>query len=111
VKRLDPSKYHDSASGACILGNYVAVVGEAGSKPYVALLSKSDGSVVREWIGDEPERFYNCVSIDSKLYVVGDLNTHNKLVDLTTITGSSTYSTNLNVLEKISGGELSSHIR
>jgi len=41
------------------------------AKSYVALLNKSDGCVVKEWIGDENGVLFNCISIDGKLYAVG----------------------------------------
>jgi len=71
VTYINPTDGEDSASGACIFGDYIAVVGAAGSKPYVALLRKSDGVVIREWIGRENGAFLNCISIGGKLYAIG----------------------------------------
>jgi len=63
----------DKAFGTCIFGDYVAVVGLASpNKQYVALLRKSDGSVVREWIDSKVGALVNCISVGGKLYAIGD---------------------------------------
>jgi len=71
VTYINPTERGDYACGACVFGDYVAVVGWASFKQYVALLRKSDGSRVRDWIGDVG-MFFNCISIGEKLYVVGN---------------------------------------
>jgi len=82
VTYTNPTKEYDLAFGTCVFGDYIAVVGKAGEgplstakigKPYVVLLRKSDGVVVREWIGSVIGTFYNCISIDGKLYAIGEL--------------------------------------
>jgi len=101
VKHLDPSKYSGIASGACIIGNYVAVVGEsvAMGKPYVVLLGKSDGNVVREWAGkiggflDGLGVFTYCVSTNERLYTVGWTSSKKGLIYM--------FDSNLNVLASI----------
>jgi len=73
VAYINPTDGKDFASGVCVFGDYIVVVGAAElHKPYVALLRKSDGGVVREWTGSEWEVFYDCISIGGKLYVIGD---------------------------------------
>jgi len=78
VEHLIPSKHYTVvASRTCIISNYVAIVGDAGTKPYVALISKSDGNIVREWAGkigvffSKPGIFTDCVSINERLYTTG----------------------------------------
>jgi len=72
TRYINPTDSRDIATGVCVFGDYVAVVGLAGwYRPYVALLRKSDGSVVKEWIGSEEGGFRNCISVGGKLYVVG----------------------------------------
>jgi len=75
VTYINPTDGGDLASGVCVFGDYIAVVGGVGGsregRPYVALLRKSDGGVVREWIGSEVGGFSNCISIGGKLYAVG----------------------------------------
>jgi len=72
IKYINPTEREDFAYGVCVFGDYIAVVGRAEwNKPYVALLRKSDGGVVREWIGSEQVGLYNCISIGGKLYAIG----------------------------------------
>jgi len=81
VTYIDPTKELDRAYGICAFGDYIVVVGMAGLgivdptrpyKPYIALLRKIDGGVLKEWIGDdELGELYNCISIGGKLYAVG----------------------------------------
>jgi len=82
TKYIDPTDGGDIAFGTCVLGDYIAVVGAVrvthdekneilSSRPYVALLRKSDGTIVKEWIGNELGFFFNCISIDGKLYAFG----------------------------------------
>jgi len=81
---VDPTDGKDVASGVCVFGDYIAVVGWAEFKksflvllrksytgPFLILLRKSDGGVVREWIGSEEGKFGNCISIGGKLYAIG----------------------------------------
>ncbi|PUA33919.1 MAG: hypothetical protein B7O98_00420 [Zestosphaera tikiterensis] len=74
VKYINPTDGDGQAFGTCVFGDYVAALGSTGGKPYVALLSKSDGSVVREWKSTDSWAgwFINCVSINGKLYVIGN---------------------------------------
>jgi len=59
----------DKAYGVCLFKDYLAVVGEANLDPFVALLDRSTGEVVKTRIGKSGE-FLNCLSIGDKLYVV-----------------------------------------
>jgi len=83
IRYINPTGSGDSALGTCVFGDYIAVVGGVGwspppiaiaSKPYVVLLHKSEGDVVKEWIGREEGMLYNCVSINGKLYAIGSAN-------------------------------------
>jgi len=77
VTYINPTDSNVIASGVCVFGDYIAVVGWVSelplyvSRPYVALLRKSDGVVVREWTGSKYGKFYNCISVSGKLYAVG----------------------------------------
>jgi len=79
TKYIDPTEGEDVAHGSCVFDDYIAVVGEIDvdrtypgrGRPYVVLLRKSDGGVVREWIGSERATFINCISVGGKLYTVG----------------------------------------
>jgi len=72
VQYIDPTDKNDDAYGVCLFGDYLAVVGEADQKAFVALLDRITGEVVKTWIG-EHGRFYNCLSIGDRLYAVKDL--------------------------------------
>jgi len=71
VTYINPTHDNDYAYGTCVFGDYVAVLGQAERNPYIVLLRKSNGSVVREWIGVETGALYNCISVGGKLYAVG----------------------------------------
>jgi len=71
IKYINPTGGRDVAYGVCAFGDYIAVVGGASGRPYVALLRKGDGSVVKEWIGSEKGMFSSCISVGGKLYAVG----------------------------------------
>jgi len=80
VTYIDSSALFDGAYGTCEFGDYIAVVGRAGFTkfPFVVLLRKSDGGVVKRWEGflnstgsGKIGEFYNCISIDGKLYAIG----------------------------------------
>jgi len=109
VTYVNPTDVKDFAHGVCDFGDYIAVVGEARFEksflvllrkihtyPFLVLLRKSDGGVVKRWIGSENGSFYECISIGGKLYVVG-----------TTMVGNHSYGViyvfdeNLNVLAKV----------
>jgi len=74
VKYINPTNIIDFAFGTCVFRGYIAVVGIADHYPYIVLLDRDSGDIVREWIGGEIGGFYNCVSIGDKLYVVGTLS-------------------------------------
>jgi len=60
-------------AGTCIVGDYIAVVGNINDRPYIALLDKNDGTIVREYIGKEKGfNLTNCVSIGDNLYAIGN---------------------------------------
>jgi len=59
----------DKAYGVCLFKDYLAVVGGANLNPFVALLDRSTGEVVKTRIG-KSGKFLNCLSIGDKLYVV-----------------------------------------
>jgi len=95
VTYRNPTGGRDYAFGACIFDDYVAVMGEAGGRLYVALLHKSDGRVVRGLAGGWWGRLYNCISIEGKLYAAGYTSTD-------TIYGVIyVFDVNLNVLARI----------
>jgi len=104
---INPTRGYDYAHGVCVFGDYVAVVGEASFRPYVALLRKSDGGVVREWIGREERRFfiridreegafYSCISIGGKLYAVGRTKVGDEYYGVIYV-----FDENLNILAKV----------
>jgi len=108
VKYINPTGSGDSAHGTCVFGDYIAVVGKVGwtpphfareGKPYVALLRKGDGGVVKEWTGSEAGGFSNCISIDGKLYAVGDTKVGGDYYGAIYV-----FDENLNVLARIAGG-------
>jgi len=101
VTYLNPTGGNVIAYGVCVFSDYIAVAGEVREPPfyvrksYVALLRKSDGSLVREWIGSEEERLYNCISIDGKLYAVGYIYIPYGVIYV--------FDVNLNVLARVTG--------
>jgi len=106
TKYIKPTKGNDAAYGVCVLGNYIAVVGDvegdsryvAKGKPYIALLHKNDGSIVKEWIGTEKGGFINCISISGKLYAIGTIRVGDYYHGVIYV-----FDKNLNVLARIIG--------
>jgi len=47
---INPIESYDKAYGACIFGDYTAVVGWTEDNSYVALLRENVGGVVEKWI-------------------------------------------------------------
>jgi len=97
TRYIDLTDGEDFAYGVCVFGDNVAVVGQAELKnPFVVLLRKSDGVVVKRWIGSERGAFYNCISIGGKLYVVGYT-----MVGVESYGVIYVFDVNLNVLAKV----------
>jgi len=80
VRYINPTDKNYFAHGTCIFRGYIAVAGGIGYTlpsniialhPYIVLLDRDSGEIVREWISEEIGGFYNCISIGDKLYVVG----------------------------------------
>jgi len=87
TRYIDLTDGRDLASGTCVFGDYIAIVGVSVPfvgpiQSFVILLRKSDGVMVREWIDTETwytctsiyhchTRIYNCISIDRRLYATG----------------------------------------
>jgi len=67
---LNPSGGEDTAYGVCVFGGHVVAAGEAGGRPYAAMLERG-GAVANEWFGGWPGAFYNCVPVGKRLYVTG----------------------------------------
>jgi len=70
VKYIKLSEGRDYAYGTCIFGDYLAAVGEADWRPTLVLLDRSTGEVVRKWIGEDLDCFYNCFLVGNVLYAV-----------------------------------------
>jgi len=96
VTYINPTDDEDIAFGTCVFGDYVAVIGEASDRPYVVLLRKSDGGVVREWIGSERGAFYNCISVGERLYAVGRIEVGYESYGVIYV-----FDVNLNILAKV----------
>jgi len=103
IKYLSPTDQQNRAYGTCIFGDYVAVVGDANNRPYVALLNKNDGKLIKEWIGKETGYLYNCISIGDKLYAVGKtFIIYNNLTHSFDVVGTIyVFNKTLNVVSKI----------
>jgi len=107
---INPTEGYDVANGTCVFGDYIAVVGEVGrvdfstvaGRPYVALLRKSDGGVVKEWIGSEWGGLSNCISINGKLYVIGYTYAGYRFIYV--------FDRDLNILVRIRGGGLPNYL-
>jgi len=58
----------------CLLGDYIAAVGTTGKgkgvRPYIVLLDKASGRVLKEWKGRDWAFVKDCVSVEDKLYVL-----------------------------------------
>jgi len=70
VKHINPTSGEDYGYGTCLFGDYLVVVGEAGGSPFLALLDRESGEVVKTW-SEGSGRFINCVAVGDELYVVG----------------------------------------
>jgi len=78
VQYIDLTTGNDVALGTCLFGDYLAVVGYAGSDEYsrggssvIVLLDRSSGYVVQKQFGVQGVSLINCISMGDKLYVVG----------------------------------------
>jgi len=69
VQYINPTDRYDFAFGVCLFGDYLAVVGTANGKYFVALLDRTTSEVIKTWEGGDGW-FYNCLSIGNRLYVV-----------------------------------------
>ncbi|ADM27634.1 Nitrous oxidase accessory protein [Ignisphaera aggregans DSM 17230] len=101
VKYINPTDKDDGAYGTCIFGDYIAVVGRIeynytpsniAPHPYIVLLDRDSGEIVREWIGEEIGGFANCISIGDKLYVVGSTDSRGVIY---------VFDENLNIVDKV----------
>jgi len=70
VQFIDPTDKDDVADGVCLFGDYLAVVGDADDRYFVALLNRITGEVVKTYVGKDGW-LHNCLSIGDSLYVVG----------------------------------------
>jgi len=98
VTYVDPTKGNDLAYGACVFGDYIAVVGAAGFNPLVVLLRKGDGGVVKKWIGSEWEVIFDCISVGGKLYAIGVTSATTIAIEVGFI---YVFDVNLNILAKV----------
>jgi len=109
VTYVNPTDGIDYVFGTCVFSDYIAVVGWAESlkKPYIVLLRKSDGSVVKEWI-DKQEVYlgFNCISIDGKLYTVSTIISPT-LLSNNRYGAIYVFDENLNILARIISKDLS----
>jgi len=108
VTYINSTDDRDFAHGVCVFGDYIAVVGWALGSPYVALLRKNDGGVVKEWMGSSSElgAFYNCISIGEKLYAIGSISHIGFIFSYVLI---YVFDENLNILARITGESLSGY--
>jgi len=76
VQYINPTDKDDQAYGVCTFGDYLAVVGEGREDfvillSFVALIDRATGEVVKMWMREEENYFYDCLSVGNRLYVVG----------------------------------------
>jgi len=91
---INPTDGVDYGYGTCLFGNYLVVVGSAGSSPFLALLDRSNGNVVEMW-SKGSGMFTNCVAVGDKLYVVGFVKEGNEYYKI------YVFDKNLNVINRI----------
>jgi len=72
AQHINPTSGIDYGYGTCLFGNYLVVVGSAGDSPFLALLDRENGNVVKTWSRGSGA-FTNCVAVGDKLYVVGNV--------------------------------------
>jgi len=72
AQHINPTSGIDYGYGTCLFGNYLVVVGSAGDSPFLALLDRENGNVVKTWSRGSGA-FTNCVTVGDKLYVVGNV--------------------------------------
>jgi len=70
VQHINPTSREDYGYGTCLFGNYLVVAGRAGDSPFLALLDRESGEVVKTWSRGSGW-FDNCIAVGDKLYVVG----------------------------------------
>jgi len=71
VQYINPTDRDDGASGVCLFGEYLAVMGEADDRYFAALLDRATGEVVKTWVDESFGWFKNCLSVGDRLYAVG----------------------------------------
>ena len=52
VQYINPTDRYDVAVSVCTFGEYLAVMGEANDRYFVALLDRATGEVVKTWVGE-----------------------------------------------------------
>jgi len=70
AQHINPTNGIDRGIGTCLFGNYLVVVGSAGGSPFLALLDRESGEVVKTWSRGNGW-FINCIAVGDSLYVVG----------------------------------------
>ncbi len=112
VKISIPSRFANTVYGSCILGRYVIFVGVAyenyfskvmgyAGYAHIEVRYRSTGDLVNEWTDTEQSVFYNCITIDDKIYVVGGEREPNGTAHWVIYV----FDKNLHVLRKIVGVE------
>jgi len=56
----------------CLFKDYVIAVGEADSRPFMVIINKDSGNILRTWKGAERGYFARCSSVEDRLYVAGN---------------------------------------
>jgi len=107
VKYINPTEGIDLASGTCLFGDYVAIVGFANqsSYPFVVLLNKSTGNIEKTWRGESPGWFISCLSVGDALYAVGLERINEDCQGIIYV-----FDKNLNVVKKVQCAECFSSI-
>jgi len=88
-----------AATGACLFGGRLAVVGEAGGAPAVALLDRESGEVLAMWRGEGAGFFGNCLSHGGALYAAGWVEAGGRQLGTVYI-----FDKDLNPVEKVEAG-------
>jgi len=94
IQYINPTSGIDKGLGTCLFGNYLVVVGYASISPFLALLDKESGKVVKTWSRGSGW-FVNCIAVGDKLYVVGNVEEEGEFYQI------YAFDKNLNVLNRV----------
>ncbi|WP_193322783.1 hypothetical protein [Pyrobaculum calidifontis] len=94
AKHINPTSGIDKGYGTCLFGNYLVIVGRAGDSPFLALLDRESGEVVKMWSRGSGW-FINCIAVGDSLYAAGYVEERDEYYQI------YVFDRNLNVINRV----------